>query len=80
MPAPVPSTLSTTSSPISTALNRAGDAQMSSRWSSSSSASGGTLALSAAACVPASSSARSSLRVISTSEPSPSLVLIGRSK
>ena len=44
---------------------------MSSRWSCSSGASGGTLALRAASCVAASMSARSSLRVISTMKPSP---------
>ena len=44
---------------------------MSSRWSSSSCVSGGTLALRAASCVASSRSARSSLRVISTMKPSP---------
>ncbi len=44
---------------------------MSSRWSSSSGASGGTFALRAASRVAASMSARSSLRVSSTMKPSP---------
>ena len=59
---------------MSTALNLASLAKMSSRWSISASVSGGALARRAPISVPESRSSRISPGVISTSEPSPSRV------